>query len=208
MLLAPDTESALTVAARANDIVARCIGWSLADGNQRAALELAEAGRGLVLASVVTAGQVEEVLRGAGEHDLADGWRHGGEPGRIAALDAFWKPELNANLLTPPTPDMISIMLAGTRADALVYLVPPEERDGEQPPPGHAILLRPVTGVIEVVELPGLATLTGRRWTRTWPRFKARSTPWTRTRRTRRIQQRISRAQVGRRARPAWLLDL
>ena len=155
VLLAPDTDAALTIAARANDIVARCIGWSLADGNQRAALELAESGRGLVLASVTTAGQVEEVLRGAGEDDLADGWRHGGERGRIAALDAFWKPELNARLLTPPTSDEISVMLAATRADALVYLVPPEVRDGERPP-GHAILMRPLTGVIEVVELPGL----------------------------------------------------
>jgi CHAT domain-containing protein len=46
-------------------------------------------------------------------------------------------------------------MLAAIRADALVYLVPPERRDGERAA-GHAILIRPVTGVIEVLELPGL----------------------------------------------------
>ena len=66
VLIAEYHEQAVEVAAHANEIVARAIGWCLADGQYRAAVDIAETGRGLVLASVVLSGRVEEILRGAG----------------------------------------------------------------------------------------------------------------------------------------------
>ena len=80
VMIAEDTGQALDVAAQANEIVARAIGWCLADGRHRAAVDIAETGRGLVLASVVLSGRVEEVLRGAGQHDAADAWQRAAKP--------------------------------------------------------------------------------------------------------------------------------
>jgi CHAT domain len=164
VLLTGDTGQALGVAARANEVVARSVGWCLADGQDRAAVEMAEAGRGLVLAGVVLAGRVEEVLRGAGRDDVADAWRKGDEAGRIAALNALWDTSVSTTLLAAPTADQVSIMLAPTNVDAVVYLVPPTPADRGQPAgadqaddqPGYAILVRPLPSTIEVRPLPGL----------------------------------------------------
>ena len=157
VLLAEETAQALLVAARANELVARSIGWCLSDGNSRAAVEIAEAGRGLVLAGVVLAGHIEEVLRGAGEDDLADAWRQGGREGRIAALDAMWKPDVSARLLAAPTLDEISIALSMNGIDALVYLTGPGDDPVTAEASGHAVLVRPLTSEIEVLKLPGIA---------------------------------------------------
>jgi hypothetical protein len=51
VLLADSSEQALEIAARANEIVARVVGWCLADDRPKAAVEVAETGRSLVLAS-------------------------------------------------------------------------------------------------------------------------------------------------------------
>ncbi len=178
VILTGETREAQEVAARANGIVARSIGWCLADGNERASVEIAEAGRGLVLASVVLAGRVEEVLRGAGRDDVADEWRRGSERGRIAALDALWHTGVGQTLLASPTADEVSIMLGTTSFDAVVYLVPPASPDGASSGggaaseggassggassagrvqlPGQAVLVRPLVGTIEVIPLAGL----------------------------------------------------
>ena len=166
VLLAEDTGQALRVAAQANEIVARSVGWCLADGRDRAAVEMAEAGRGLVLAGVVLAGRVEEVLRGAGRPDVAEAWRQGGEAGRAEALNALWDTSASTTLLAAPTADEVSITLAATHLNAVVYLVPPapagDGDPGDDVSPagqfGHAVLVRPLLSKIEVLPLHGLVT--------------------------------------------------
>jgi hypothetical protein len=118
VMTAETTDEALDVAAAANEIVARTISWCLVDDRHRAAIDIAEAGRGLVLASVVLSGRVEEVLRGSGNPAAADAWRTGGEAG-------------------------------------------PAGRDAAAETDGHAILLRPVLGEVEVIPLPGLSGADG-----------------------------------------------
>jgi hypothetical protein len=168
VLLADSTEEALDVAARANEIVARAVGWCLTDDRPRAAVEVAEAGRSLVLASVVLAGRMEELLRGEGQDAVADAWRRGDTPGRLAGLSALSASLDGQFLLTTPSVDMVSHTLLATAMDAVVYLVPPVPSDGparsDAPspaapldPPGHALLVRPGFHV-EVLELPGVAT--------------------------------------------------
>src|SRR5262249_3883109 len=160
------------IAARANEIVARTVGWCLDDGRPRAAVEIVEAGRSLVLASVVLAGQVEEVLRGAGQHTVADGWRHGAARGRAAGLNALWDTRHGQSLLATPTADEVSAIPLRTAAiNAVVYLVPPPPSDAPgsvnesgpaAAPPGRALLVRPGFGSrVEVVELPGMVTGAG-----------------------------------------------
>jgi hypothetical protein len=166
VLVADDTERALEVAARANETVARAVSWCLADGRHRAAVEVAEAGRSLVLASVVLAGRVEELLRGAGEHAVADAWRHGDEQARLAGLNALWATHQGGALLTTPTVEEISLIMIGTALDAVIYLVPPassdsaESEDACPPPaqPGCALVVGPGMSQVSVVGLPGLVT--------------------------------------------------
>ena len=168
VMIAEGTDQALEVAAGANEIVARAIGWCLADGRPEAAVDIAEAGRGLVLASVVLSGRVEEVLRGAGQHEAADAWRAGSHAGRATALNALWETTSGGSLMSTPIGKEISVTMVATRFDAVVYLVPPAAPnsvglgvavEGGPPaePAGHALLVRPVLGQVEVVRLPGLA---------------------------------------------------
>ena len=170
VMVAEDTGQALEVAARANEMVVQAIGWALADGRPRAAVDLAEAGRGLILASVTLSGRVEQFLRSAGRPDAADAWRAGGRTGRATALGALWETTAGTSLLSTPTSDEVSLALAGTRFDAVVYLVPPAGPDSAAAAPadrdptgpagelsGHALVVRPVLGEVEVIPLPGLA---------------------------------------------------
>jgi hypothetical protein len=172
VMIAEGTDAGLAVAARANEVMSGAIGWSLADGRPRVAIDIAEAGRGLVLSSVVLSGQVEEILRGAGMEAVADGWRAGTEDGRVAALNALYETTLGDTLLRTPMGPEISVAMVSTRLDAVIYLVPPGLADDGGPgggpgggpdggtaeeATGHAILVRPVLGEIEVLPLPGLA---------------------------------------------------
>ena len=166
VMTAETTEEALDVAAAANEIVARTIGWCLADDRHRAAIDIAEAGRGLVLASVVLSGRVGEVLRGSGNPAAADAWRAGDEAGRAIALNALWDTPSGEQLLNTPIGPEISVAMSGMRFDAIVYLVPPGSpdpavRDAATETGGHAIFLRPVLGEVEVIPLPGLSGADG-----------------------------------------------
>jgi CHAT domain-containing protein len=165
VMTAETTDEALTVAAAANEIVARTISWCVADGRHRAAIDIAEAGRGLVLASVVLSGRVEEVLRGSGNPAAADAWRSGDEAARATALNALWATPAGERLLNSPIGPEISVAMIGMRFDAIVYLVPPAApdpgRDAAAETGGHAIILRPVLGEVEVVPLPGLSGADG-----------------------------------------------
>jgi CHAT domain len=166
VMIAESTDQAVTLAARANEIVAQAIGWCLIDSRPRAAIDIAETGRGLVLASVVASGRAEEILRGVDRPDAADAWRAGSEDGRAAALAALRETAAGHALLSTPIGEQISLDMTGTRFDAVVYLVPPAELGGAADAAntglvGHAILMRPVLGQVEVVPLPGLADATG-----------------------------------------------
>lgn len=162
VMSAETTDQALDAATAANEIVARTVSWCVADGRPRAAIDIAEAGRGLVLASVVLSGRVEEVLRGAGNPAAADAWRAGTETGRATALNALWDTPSGEQLLNTPIGPEISVAMSGMRFDAIVYLVPPTAPDSVSQGAaaeleGHAIFLRPVLGEVEVVPLPGLS---------------------------------------------------
>jgi hypothetical protein len=169
VLVADGTSEAVEIAARAGEIVTRAIGWCLADGRHRAAVDIAETGRGLVLSSVVLAGRVEAVLRGAGLDDAADAWWDGTTKGRATALNALRETVSGYTLLSSPIGEETSVTLAGTGFDAVAYLVPPTAPDSASVPfaqaasragkIGHAILIRPVRGEIDAVELPELAGL-------------------------------------------------
>ena len=159
VLIAPGTKEALEVASVASQIAARATGWCLADGRHRVAVDLAEAGRGLLLASVVMAGRAQQMLRAVGDGAAADAWRNGTEADRATALDALWDTPGGARLLMRPTTTEISANMLGTRLDGVVYLVPPDELTGGAS--GQAVIVRPVTDEVEVVALPRLTTLAG-----------------------------------------------
>jgi len=164
VMVAEDADRAVSIAARANEIVARAVGWCLADSRPRAAVDIAETGRGLVLASVTLSGRVEEILRGGGQDEAADAWRAGDGTGRSAVLDALLETTAGDALLSTPIGEEISVTMTKTPFDAVVYLVPPAEPDSAGGDPGapaaragQALLVRPVFGQIEVVPLPELA---------------------------------------------------
>lgn len=160
VLVADGTEQALTIAAQANQTVARAVDWCLTDRRPGAAAEIAEAGRSLVLASVVLSGQVESVLRGAGEDAAADAWSRDDAGGKLASLNTLWQTKLGTTLLNTPSADEISTMLmvATPVTDGLVYLVPPAASDS----PAHAIAFRAgLSGDFELIELPTMRTGAG-----------------------------------------------
>ena len=126
VLVAGDLEEALHTAERANEIVTRAVGWCLEDDRPGAAVGIAEAGRSLVLASVVLSGQVEEVLRGAGEQAAADAWRRGDASGRLTGLDALWKTRFGDSLLGTPGRSTTSIRPAPARNTSARAIPSPE----------------------------------------------------------------------------------
>ncbi len=143
-VLITDTGRAVAIAARANEVAARAVGWCLADGRERAAVGIAESGRALVLAAVTQAGRVEELLRGAGEHAAARAWADGAtEAERANALDTLLRTDGGSTLLAAPTDVGVAGSMTGTRLDAVVYLVPAAEEPGDAGPPGHAVLVQP-----------------------------------------------------------------
>jgi hypothetical protein len=156
VLVADSTERALETAARANAIVARAVGWCLADERPSAAAEIAEAGRSLVLASVVLSGRIENVLRGAGQDVAADAWRSGDTQGKLNALDALWQTGFGGSLLlTPRAQEITAILVTASSVDGLVYLVPSAADDA----PAHAVVFRAgLSGAAEVLMLPDART--------------------------------------------------
>jgi hypothetical protein len=154
VLVEIDFELGLTVAERATPVVARAVDWNLAAGRIRAALEIAELGRGLVLASVVVAGQVGQLLADIGAADAATAWRSGTPEGRAEGFTAASATIEGQAVLTPPTLDQLAAAVLHAGGDAVVYLVPPAGPGSS----GHALLLRSDFTVDEV-ELPDLRDL-------------------------------------------------
>jgi hypothetical protein len=158
VLITQNQRDALAVAPRAGQIAARATAWCLADGRHRAAADLAESGRALLLASVVMTGRAEELLRAAGHEKAADAWLNGADEADLAiALDTLWDAEGGPGLLAVPTVSEVGASIIGTSLDAVVYLVPPDPVARRAA--GHALLVRPATGEVEVVALPRLTSL-------------------------------------------------
>lgn len=170
VLISDGADDGLPLAERANEIVTRTAGWCLADNRPASAVAIAEAGRGLVLASSILTGRVAEMLDGAGERDAARAWGQGDRDGRRTALDALWRTRFGGTLLQTPTADEIAALLLMTgSADAIVYLVPAGDasRDHAWPldsaaTPGRALVCRAgVSDRIDELPLPGLTVGTG-----------------------------------------------
>jgi hypothetical protein len=160
VLVTQNHQEALAVTAQAGEIAIRATTWCLADKRFRAAVDVAELGRSLLLAAAVTAGRTEELLRGAGLAAAAGVWRDGtDDAARAAALEALWDIPGGPGLLAVPTAAETSASMGGTRLDAVVYLVPANPRTGRGT--GHAVLVRPTTGEVEVLALKRLASLDG-----------------------------------------------
>jgi len=177
VLLARTSDEALDLASLAGDIVHRTVSWCLADGDPRRAVEIAEAGRALVLASAVLGGRVADLLRELNRPDLAESWSLAGSAGdvdvgagertRLAALEVLSREPLGLMSLVPPRVDDVMTAAVAAGLDAVVMLVPPAPSEGlgpdETPPPpdlAHAILVRS-TGDVDVVRLEGLRVGSG-----------------------------------------------
>ena len=159
VLVAASTADGLRLAANANEIVARSADWCLADERPAAAVAIAEAGRGLVLAASVLSGRVSQILEGEGEHDAARAWHGGGQQGRLAGLDALWRTPFGGSLLPAPEAAEVTAVPLAAGVDAVVYLVPP---GGESP--GRALICHAGTGgQVDELPLPGLRTGPGSR---------------------------------------------
>lgn len=170
VLISDGADDGLPLAERANEIVTRTAGWCLADNRPASAVAIAEAGRGLVLASSILTGRVAEILDGAGEHDAARAWGQGDRDGRRTALDALWRTRFGGSLLRTPAADEISALLLMTgSADAIVYLIPSgnASRDRAWPldaaaTPGRALVCRAgVSDRIDELPLPGVTVGSG-----------------------------------------------
>ncbi|MFJ8697070.1 CHAT domain-containing protein [Streptomyces roseolilacinus] len=142
--------------------------WCLADGAYEEAVGALDSGRGLVLHAATVAATVPEMLASLGRHDLAEEWRTAGTaaepvaglPPAAAAgpssrlrrrvLAALTDSPHQERLLKAPAPAEIAAALRALDADALVYLLPAEERE-----PGAAVVVAPDASV-RLVRLPEL----------------------------------------------------
>ena len=137
VLLAADRQQALRVAETANGVVRRGVSWALADGNLTGAVEIAESGRGLVLAATLLSGRVGAVLRDLDESALARAWERGED--REVALRRLSASTEGLVELLPPSMDLISGSTIAADLDALVYLVPAADDTGDA---GNALIVR------------------------------------------------------------------
>jgi CHAT domain-containing protein len=125
-LLGSTAERAAVPAAAAYRIALPAVHWSIAHDDPESAVSMAEAGRGLVLGSVVLSGRVEEFLADQLDRaDLAEGWRSGDAERRLAALSELTDSLSGFSLTTTPHPGHVSLAMTAAGIDAAVYVVPP-----------------------------------------------------------------------------------
>ncbi|MFY1634764.1 CHAT domain-containing protein [Solwaraspora sp. WMMB335] len=151
-LLQPDPVEIASAARFAAQDAVETARWCLSDGDAAAAATALDAGRGLMLYSAAETRELTSRLTGRGETRLAEQWRQAMDRGGplqapadlrrqvIAAvagvgLDDAGVPlgrpaDATTRLLDPPGPDEVRAALAALDADALVYLVPGEDRAG------------------------------------------------------------------------------
>ena len=149
VLLQDSDDNALDVARQAVNDASEMARWFLARGREDAAVSAIELGRGMVLHAATWGTRVTEALAEAGYPELAREWTAqatrpvppapGGlvptgydEPPqdddlRHRAMLALEGTPTEARLLSPPTIADIAAALAGSGADALVYLLPQDD---------------------------------------------------------------------------------
>lgn len=163
VLLQSGTENAMTAAQRSATEAVQVARAALAFGDRAGAWRALETGRGLVLHAATVASTVPEMLRDAGEPDLAAGWGDGpleadGGGWRRAAPtmpgDARFRAlgvlEREVTLFDPPSAEAVARALNRVGADALVYLLPGTGSDS-----GFALTVDR-DGRIDTLDLPGL----------------------------------------------------
>jgi hypothetical protein len=159
VLLQDSDDNALDVARRATNDATEMARWFLARGRDDAAVSAIELGRGMVLHAATSGTGVAEALVEAGHPELALEWTAQATrpvsptPGGLVVPSGYDEPPQDddlryramltlegtpaeARLLSPPTVADIAAALAGSGADALVYLLP--QNDGGQ---GAAVIV-------------------------------------------------------------------
>jgi CHAT domain-containing protein len=158
-VLQDSDDHALHVARRGTGDAIEMVRWFLGRDRDAAAISALELGRGMVLHAATSGIGVEDALRQAGHADLAVQWAAGRSPGGAGAAEsglryqvmlAIEQSPAEARLLSPPSVGDIAAALAESAADALVYLLPTDERGY-----GLAVLVDPAKDV-RVVHLPRL----------------------------------------------------
>lgn len=157
VLLAETAEQALVCADRAHQISLRALWWCLQRDDLGQALAMAEAGRALVLASVVLAGRVQEQLMALGREDLAAAWTGDDAAKRAAALAELTATYPGLSTVAAPDPGRIAGMVIASSLDAAAYLVPPADPHGRD---GVLLLVGRDRGP-RVMALPGLVEGSG-----------------------------------------------
>lgn len=120
-----DRTGALAAADRANHIALRAVHWCLADGDAGMAVSTAEAGRSLVLSSIVLSGRTRQYLADHDRADLADGWAASDETAMLAALGELTTSVEGTAIVAPPQAEVVAGWVNGAGLDAAVYLAPP-----------------------------------------------------------------------------------
>jgi tetratricopeptide (TPR) repeat protein len=158
VLLQDTDDNALGAARHAGNDAAEMARWFLARGREDAAVSAIELGRGMVLHAATWGTGVTEALAEAGYPELAREWTaQAARPAPLApdrlvfsghaeprqdddlryrAMLALGGTPAEARLLSPPAIADIAAALAGSGADALVYLLPQDETG-----PGSALIV-------------------------------------------------------------------
>lgn len=165
VLLQDSDDHALYIARRGTGEATEMARWFLGQGREAAAVGALELGRGMVLHAATSGARVEEALREASHPDLADEWASemsggGPNPGgsadlRYQVMLAIEQSPAEARLLSPPSVGDIAAALTESGADALVYLLPRDDRAT-----GLAVLVDPAKHV-RAVPLPRLSADSG-----------------------------------------------
>ncbi|GAB2886372.1 CHAT domain-containing protein [Streptomyces mayteni] len=176
VLLQAGTDHRLSAALNGSVLARRLAVSALVLQRPDDALEALERGRALVLQAASSARTVPELLDAAGHTDLAARWRaqvRTDPPGSAPSGDTVVPSALRRQALAAlgaaggagrPSPGLVEIAdaagvaagLAATGTDALVYLVPGEQRKPGPSFPGRALVIRPGATTPEVVLLPEL----------------------------------------------------
>ncbi|KAK1185582.1 CHAT domain-containing protein [Streptomyces sp. NBS 14/10] len=156
VLLQHGAEHRLTTARNGASLGVRAALWAAAHGRVADAVAALELGRALVLQSAATSRAVPDLLDERGHPELAAAWRGSGAADstelpaelpstlRRQALEALGYRE-RGGLLDTPTPRELADGVGAAGADALIYLVPGSEGDGEAP--GMLLAIGPEIGI-------------------------------------------------------------
>lgn len=156
VLLQRGAEHRLTTARNGASLGVRAALWAAAHGRVADAVAALELGRALVLQSAATSRAVPDLLEERGHSELAAAWRGSGAADstelpaelpstlRRQALEALGYRE-RGGLLDTPTPRELADGVGAAGADALIYLVPGSEGDGEAP--GMLLAIGPEIGI-------------------------------------------------------------